>query len=212
MLERLIAQDGDLELVGACATAIEAVQLLRGTRLDLLFLDVEMPGMTGLEMLAAIERAPAVVLVTGNREYAADAFEAGVTDYLVKPVSHARFLKAVQRVRARRGDGHRARDRWIFVRKDRALVRLDLADIRRIEADRDFVVIHTGTTRQRVAGSMEEMESRLPSDLFVRVHRSHIVRVDLIADFEDNSVVIGKDVVPVGRSYRGPLLARIRGR
>lgn len=209
VLERFVAQDADLQLVGSCSSAIEAAALLRREPVDLLFLDVEMPGMSGLEMLDALAASLDVVLVTGSREYAVDAFDAGVADYLVKPVAHARFLKCLERVRARRGR-QTPGDRWIFVRRDRALVRLDLADIRRIEAERDVVILHTTKGPYRVPATMQSMEARLPSGDFIRVHRSHIVRLDLVVDFEDDSLVIGKDVIPVGESYRAGLLARIR--
>lgn len=211
VLERYIAQDADLELVGSCSSAVEAAAVLRREPLDLLFLDVEMPEMSGLELLDALGSPLDVVLVTGSRDYAADAFDAGVADYLVKPVAHARFLKTLERVRSRRGR-QPSGDRWIFVRRDRALVRVDLADIRRIEAERDFVVLHTTKGPYRVPATMQSMETRLPSADFLRVHRSHIVRLDLVEDLEDNSLVIGKDVVPVGESYRAGLLARIRAR
>lgn len=209
VLERYIASDDHLMLVGSCDTALEAAAVLRDASIDLLFLDVEMPGMTGLELLGAIERLPVVVLVTSNREYAADAFEAGVTDYLIKPVTPARFLKAVARVRARLAHGARPVDRWIFVKQEKALVRLDLAEVRRVEAAGDFVMIHTTKRVLRVAATMQEMAARLPAGLFLRVHRSHIVRLDLVTDFEDNSLVIGADVIPVGESYRAALLQRI---
>lgn len=209
VLERYIAAEDDLMLAGSCTTALEAAAVLRDVPIDLLFLDVEMPGMTGLELLGAIERLPDVVLVTANREYAADAFEAGVTDYLVKPLTPARFLKAVARVRARLGRAARPADRWIFVRQERALVRLDLADVRRVEAAGDFVVIHTGKRSIRVAATMQEMTTRLPAGLFLRVHRSHIVRLDLVTDFEDNTLVVGAEVIPVGESFRAALLKRI---
>lgn len=210
VLERYIGTDDDLVLAGSCTTALEAAAVLRDASIDLLFLDVEMPGMTGLELLAAIERLPDVVLVTSNREYAADAFEAGVTDYLVKPLTPARFLKAVARVRARLAHASRPMDRWIFVKQEKALVRLDLAEVRRVEAAGDFVMIHTTKRVLRVGATMQEMAGRLPAGLFLRVHRSHIVRLDLVTDFEDNSLVIGADVIPVGESYRAALLRRIR--
>lgn len=209
VLERFIAQDNDLVLVGSCATALEAAAALRGTPVDVLLLDVEMPGMSGLELLDSLEHRFDTILVTGRQDFAVRGFEAGVTDYLVKPVSHARFLKALNRVRQRRSAGPAPRDRSIFVRVNRTLTRLDLTDITRVEADRDYVVFHTTRTTHRVRGTLQAVAKRLPPDLFVRIHRSHIVRLDRVVDFEHNSVVVGKDVVPVGAAYRSALLRRM---
>lgn len=209
VLEQFVAQDTDLVLVGSCATALEAAAVLRGTPVDVLLLDVEMPGMSGLELLATLEPRFDTILVTGKQDFAVHGFEAGVTDYLVKPVSHARFLKAVNRVRQRRSAAPVARDRSIFVRVNRSLIRLDLTDITRVEAERDYVVFHTTKTTYRVRATLEAVAKRLPPDLFVRIHRSHVVRLDRVVDFEHNSVVVGSDVIPVGAAYRAALLKRM---
>lgn len=210
VLERFIAQDEELELAGSCATAVEAAKVLRRERVDLLFLDVEMPEMSGFELLQTVEQRFEVILVTGKKEFALDAFEAGVLDYLVKPVSYARFLKAVGRARKRAGEGPQPGDEWIFVRIDRGLVRIDLDEIVRVEAARDYVVYHTSKGPRRVRDTLEAIAQRLPSRHFIRIHRSHIVRLDQVVDFQHNSVVVGREVISVGASYRPGLLERLR--
>lgn len=206
-LARFAAQAGGLELVASCATPAEALREVAQHAPDLLFLDMEMPGMSGLELLDAIDDRPAVIMITGNAAYAVAAFDADVADYLVKPVSFARFLKAVARVR--REAAPRSEASALFVRSEGRIVRLALDEIERVEAEKDYVVLCGPGRKVRVHSTMKQMEERLPPDLFVRVHRSHIVRLDRIVDLEQSSLVVGRAVIPVGESFRAALLARM---
>jgi DNA-binding LytR/AlgR family response regulator len=240
LIQRYVEQHDVLSLAGSCASATEAVSRLRAGNIDVVFLDVEMPEMTGLELARVLARArdaaPQVVLVTGKPEYAVEAFDVAAIDYLLKPVQYARFLQAVERVvatraphapvaeatapagataarataseRADAGTGPTSRD-VMFVRVDGRLVRIALREVHWVEAKGDYVVVHTQRKRYTVHATMRMMEAHLPVGDFARVHRSHIVRLDRIVDIEESTLVVEREVIPVGASYRGPLLARL---
>lgn len=223
LLARYVGQHDALQLVATCASALEAVPVLRGDGVDVVFLDVEMPEMSGLDLVRSLERRPAIVLVTGKAQYAVEAFAVAVADYLLKPVQYARFLQAVERVvRAVGADRTpspgapptvaspmgKSRD-VLFARIDGRLVRIPLVEVHWVEAKGDYVLLHAPRRRYMVHATMKTMAERLPAADFVRVHRSHIVRVDRIVDLEDATIVVERDVIPVGASYRDALLARL---
>jgi len=219
LMARYVDQHDALMLAGVCDSAIASVPLLREGAVDVLFLDVEMPEMTGLELVRALDACPHVVLVTGKQHYAVEAFDVSVTDYLLKPVQYARFLQAVERVLQARSATHvlppappaaleRASDS-LFARVDGRLVRIDTRDVHHVEARGDYVLVHTPKKHYLVHATMKQMEARLPGDAFVRVHRSHIVRLDRIVDLEEATLVVERDVVPIGASHREGLLARL---
>ncbi len=231
LLTRYVGQHDALQLVEVCASAVEAVPFLRVGDVDVVFLDVEMPEMSGLELVRALDRRPHVVLVTGKAQYAVEAFAVAVSDYLLKPVQFPRFLQAVERVmRARQAEAHldapptppapqgpsepeEAATAWsrdiLFARVDGRLMRIPLREVHWVEAKGDYVLLHAPKQRYMVHATMKTMEARLPAADFVRVHRSHIVRLDRIVDLEESTIVVERDVVPVGASYRTPLLMRL---
>lgn len=221
LLTEYVRRHDGLEVNAVCESAVEAVNVL-GTAdsADLLLLDIEMPELTGLEFARAIDPAMHVVIVTANAEYAVEAFDVEAVDYLVKPVSYARFLKAVNRVKkaaeppsdAPASDDAPTEDAptTLFVNTGDRYVRVSLSGVLYIEAEGNYVHVHTQDgTSHLVRSTMKQMASRLPRDDFVRVHRSYIVRVDQIKDIEDWSVVIGSTVIPVSESHRGRLMETI---
>lgn len=224
LLARYVGQHDALQLVASCESAVAAVPHLRAGEADVVFLDVEMPEMSGLELVRALDACPAVVLVTGKAQYAVEAFAISVTDYLLKPVQYPRFLQAVERVVRQRQQQETAAHRpptampraaggdsrdVLFARVDGRLVRIPLGEVHWVEAKGDYVLLHAPKRRYMVHATMKTMEERLPPGDFVRVHRSHIVRVDRIVDLEDTTIVVERDVIPVGASYREALLARL---
>ena len=211
VLKKYVNQHGDLELVITCASAVEAVRELRQTEVDLMYLDVEMPEMTGLELMRSLDKCPQVILVTSKEGYALEAIELEVTDYLVKPIEYSQFLKATARAQRRHAQPPAPiSDKHIFVRYDGRLTKLDLQDVVRIEAKGDAIMVHTTKTVYQVSATMKAIEASLPEADFVRVHRSHIVRIDRIVDIEETNLVIGRDVIPVSASHRAGLLRRLR--
>lgn len=225
LLARYVGQHDALHLAGVCDSAVAAVPVLRGGEVDVVFLDVEMPEMSGIELVRALDRRPHIVLVTGKAQYAVEAFNVAVSDYLLKPVQYPRFLQAVERVvRAREVEAPPAvreppavaaippsdsvRD-VLFARVDGRLVRIPLREVHWVEAKGDYVLLHAPRKRYMVHATMKTMEERLPPADFVRVHRSHIVRLDRIVDLEEATIVVERDVIPVGASYRDALLSRL---
>lgn len=226
LIEHFIQQHDVLEHVGSCASAIEAANRLRQGGQDLVFLDVEMPEMSGLELLKSLKERPQVILVTSKKEYALEAFDVDVTDYLLKPPSYGRFLQAVERAR-RRAEAANAEgaanddeapksagprqdaDDHVFVKTGGRLVKLDLGDLLYVEAQGDYMLMHTPTDKHLVHSTMKAMASRLPESDFVRVHRSYVVRLDQIKDIEDRSLVIARAVIPIGATYKDALMKRL---
>jgi DNA-binding LytR/AlgR family response regulator len=212
VLERYVREHGDIELVASCSSAVEAARVLRNARVDLLYLDIEMPEMSGLDLLRSLEDRPQVIVVTGKESYAVEAFQLEVTDYLVKPILYPQFLRATSRALRRIGESTpaEASDRHVFVRFDGRLTKLDLQEVQRFEAHGDTVLVHTPKRVYEISATMKAVESVLPKREFARVHRSHIVRIDQIVDIEETNLVIGRDVIPISASYRPALLRRLR--
>ena len=223
VIEHYIAQHDALELVASCESAIEAANVLQRQGIDLVFLDVEMPLMTGIELAKSLDERPQIVLVTAKEEYAIEAFDVEVTDYLLKPVAYARFLQAVQRAQRRASAAAPSASpaepppaaapapSYVFVRTEGRLVRLELERVLWIEAQGDYVMIHTSDKEKRylVHATMKSMQDKLPDSAFVRVHRSYIVRLDRIDDIEDTTIVMDRKVIPIGASYKEALLRRL---
>jgi DNA-binding LytR/AlgR family response regulator len=211
MLEGLVAQTDFLSVDKSFQNPVEAVNYLRDHHADILFLDVEMPGMTGLEMLSAIEELPYVILVSGKAEYALEAFHFEVEDYLLKPPTYVRFLKAVKKVQEKLSQDQAVQFKgdFVFVKSDTALVKVDIRQVQWVEALADYVAIVTKEKKYVCHSTMKAIEAKLPPDQFVRVHRSYIVRIDQIDAIEDKTVSVGKKVIPVGGTYRDGLMGRL---
>lgn len=211
IIEQFVEDTPGLTLRASFDSAAKAVSDPALGEARVLFLDVEMPTMSGLEMLGTLSEPPMVILVTSNPDYAVQAFDVDVIDYLLKPVTYARFLKAVNRCRMAMGSGVAPEDtpEHVFVKSDGRLIKLPLVDIEWIEAQRDYVLIHTPVKELFFHSTMKRLSDRLGDADFVRVHRSYIVRLDKIENIEDGSIVIGKKVIPVGESFRDNLLGRL---
>jgi DNA-binding LytR/AlgR family response regulator len=209
-LKQLIEKVPFLTLLHSCASASEALKVMLSEQIDLIFLDMEMPGMSGLEFLA-MRKDPdtQVVIVTAQKNYAAEAFDFEVSDFLVKPITEARFLKAMTRVRKRQDALRKSEDRDIFVKAKSRLVKINTADILYIEAVGNHASLYTSTERYVVLATLKSLESRFPEQRFMRVHNSFIVRVDQITAVEENLVILGKKSVPVSRAHWKSLLNRL---
>lgn len=212
-LEQRLQQWPGIKFAGSCGTAMEATQFLSEQSIGLIFLDIQLPGMSGLSFVKSIELSQTqVILITANRDYAADAFEFDVTDFLVKPFSDERFMKAMLRVNKKRqsaGNVQQGNTDHIFVKVNSVLEKIVLAEIQYVEAMADYVNIQTSARRYTVHATMKSIESSLPSTEFMRVHNSFIVRMDQIARVEDNAVLIGQKVIPVSRAKQKPLMERL---
>lgn len=202
-----------LSLEGICLSALEASGVLMKNKIDLLFLDVMMPGMTGLQFIKSLAAdKPQIILVTSEKEYALDAFEFEVTDFLLKPVSDERLLKAVMKAKKNHeseGDISSS-DNHLFIKVNSRLVKINMKDIKYVNAMDDYVVVYTLDAKFVIHSTMKSVENVLGSKDFLRVHNSYIVRLDKIAEIEDNTIVMGKELIPVSRSKMNGLMQRLK--
>lgn len=213
-LEEKINQTMTLNLIGSCSNALEASNLVMTKNVDLIFLDVMMPGMTGLEFIKTLSASrPELIMITSNREFAAEAFDYDVTDFLVKPVAYERFLKAVSKAKRnfdKKGTTINTIDDHIFIKVASRFIKLELKNIQYIEALADYVTIYTATDKYTIHSTMKGIETTLPAADFARVHNSFIVRLDKIAAIEDNSITVNKTTIPVSRNKFKPLMQRLK--
>ncbi len=213
-LENKINQTTLLNLIGSCSNAIEASNLVMGGSVDLIFLDVMMPEMTGMDFMKTLDVSrPEVVIITSNKEFAVEAFEYDVTDFLIKPFAYERFLKAVTKVKRnfdKKGTTINTVDDHIFIKVSSRFIKLDLKTIQYIEALADYVTIHTLTEKFTIHSTMKGIEQTLPANDFARVHNSFIVRLDKISAIEDNCISVNKTTIPVSRNKFKPLIQRLK--
>lgn len=211
LITEYINQTDDLNLVGTFTSAIKASNALSRESVDLIFLDVEMPDMTGLELIKSLDKKPQIILITSKKDYAIEAFEYQVADYLLKPISYSRFLKAANKARELFEVKQKSAStpKQLYIKEDSVLVNVSLNDIVWIEALGDYVTIHLTDKKHTVLTTMKSMDSKLPAEEFMRVHRSFIVRVDKINNLDGNMLVVGKKLIPIGKSYRKTLMDRL---
>lgn len=211
VLEQCINQVDFLNLVKSCSNPMEALNFLQKENIDLIFLDVEMPEMTGFDLIKNIKQLPQIILTTSKKNYALEAFEYHITDYLVKPIQQARFLKAVLRAKEilEKENHISVSTDHIFVKSLSKFIRIQTKDILWIEALGDYANIYSNNERITVLTTMKDLESKLSSTDFVRVHRSYIVRFDKIKIIQDAIVQIDQKIIPVGKSYKENLMARL---
>jgi DNA-binding LytR/AlgR family response regulator len=213
-LEEKIRQTMMLNLVGSCSSAMEASNLVMTQSIDLIFLDVMMPGMSGIEFIKTLSASrPEVIMITSNKDFAAEAFDYDATDFLVKPVTYDRFLKAVSKAKRnfdKKGTTINTIDDHIFIKVASRFIKLELKKIQYIEALADYVTIFTDSEKYTIHSTMKGIEATLPANDFARVHNSYIVRLDKIAAIEDNSITVNKSTIPVSRNKFKPLMQRLK--
>lgn len=201
ILESYVNDVPGLTCTASCKTALEALTLIGSEEIDLLFLDVNMPGLSGIELLKAISTPPPVILTTAYPEYALEGYELNVIDYLLKPISFDRFLKAVMKVKNLAAPAG-GTGRTIMVKADKKIWPVDVADILYLEASGDYVTIHTRTRKILTHETLRNMENRLPPNLFLRVHKSWIVAPGAVDYLEGYMLHINGKDIPVGKTYR----------
>ena len=213
-LKQLASQVKDLTVVGECSSAMEAWNLLREQPVHLLLLDIEMQGMSGLELTRNLgSNRPVIVFTTSKREYAAEAFELNVADYIVKPVTPARFIQAIDKVRDILDSGKEevkfSEDEFIFIRDSNIVRRLGLDDILYAEAMGDYVKLYTPGKFYAIHSTLKAVEERLPAGRFLRIHRSYIVAVSKIETIQEGALIINGKPLPVADAYRNALNKRM---
>ena len=214
LLEDNISKVPFLELVDKCENAIEAMQVLKEKEIDLVFLDIQMPGLTGLQFIESLDKKPMFILVTAYEKYALQGFDLNVVDYLVKPVPLDRFVRACNKAydyylsKQKPADNAPAIN-YLFVNVDYSLLKVNFSDIMWIEGLKDYIKINLKSTSKPVVTrmSMKSIEDALPSSKFIRVHKSYIIAVDYVTAVRKNNVFIGQTEIPVSDSYPGALAA-----
>ncbi len=214
ILEHYIKKHSQLELLASLSNSTEGLQYIISTQgIDLLFLDIEMPDLSGLQLLRALPKAPATILTTSRSDYALDAYDLAVLDYLVKPVDFARFSKSIAKIMEHL-QPHKAtvqeQEDHIFVKSAGKIVRLEFNSIFYIEALSDYVVIATSTQKHIVYSTLKGIEEKLPAEQFIRVHRSYIVNLNHVNVIEEGSIVLQGKLIPISKSYQDSFYARIK--
>jgi DNA-binding LytR/AlgR family response regulator len=213
-MKQLVSQVKDLELVKECEDAMEAYHAMNEKPVDLLLLDIEMPGMTGLELIKNLRnKKPLIIFTTAKKDYAVEAFELNVIDYLVKPVSPARFLQAIEKanetVASDKQEVKLNEQEFVFVKDNGVLKRINVDDILYLEAMGDYVKVHTASKFHVLHATLKSIEEKLPASKFIRVHRSYIVSLKKIDFIQEGVITIGKSTIPVADTYRSLLTKRL---
>jgi DNA-binding LytR/AlgR family response regulator len=210
VLQTYIEQIPVLELVGKCSNAFEAMQVLRQKTVDILFLDIKMPQLSGTEFLRSLKNQPDVIFTTAYREYAVEAFDLEAADYLLKPISLERFIKAVNKICDRddviedidRGISNGNSAAFLYFRADRKMVKVLVDHIIYVESQKDYIkIIRRDDKPLIVKQSITSMEDMLPVNKFLRIHRSFIVATDKVTAFTQQDVEMGGIQIPIGRAY-----------
>ena len=210
VIESHVSKIDGLEVIATFQNAVKAFQALRDTEVDILFLDIQMPRLTGIEFLRMMKNPPKVVFTTAYREYALEGFELDVVDYLLKPISFNRFLKAVDKIFDLHSSGDRAVEtsdesqskQFVFVPVDKKNVKICLNEIIYLESKRDYVLIKTLNKEVVTHQTMTYMEERLPDPSFLRVHRSFIINTNMIESWSNNEIELPDIQIPIGRTYK----------
>lgn len=219
VLSRYITDIGGMEIAGQCRNAIEALEVLRERRIDVIFLDIKMPRIIGTEFLKNLAHPPKVIFVTAYREYAVDGFELDAVDYLVKPVSFERFLKAITKLNRLVGgealspelQAPAATESFVYLKVDRDMKKVFVDDITYLESWKDYVKIFLKNgTHLIVKQSITSMEHLLPHQKFLRIHRSFIISMDNISGYNATAVQLGKTEIPIGRFYKQSVMDRLQ--
>ncbi len=219
VLRRYVAQVPMLNLVGECANAVQALTALKQQQVDILFLDIQMPQLSGINLIAALSHSPKIILTTAFEQYAIHAFELNVTDYLLKPIRFDRFLKAV--MKAIPGlesspstepvsyQSEKAEPAFLYFRADRKMVKVFLNDILYIESLKDYVKVYTIKGMIITKYAMAALEAMLPANDFLRVHRSFLISVNKIDSFTTEEIEISGQKIPLGKLYRQQAIKKL---
>ncbi len=220
LLEKFVEKIPHLELVAKCEHPLKALPFLQSNDIDLIFLDIQMPEMTGVDFLKMLALPPAIIFTTAYPSYALEGYELNITDYLLKPIAFERFARAVSKateeVRLKKLDqkqtsGGLTKD-FILLNADHKVYKIRYRDVEYIESMREYAAFHT-TSQGRILSliSLKQLEKDLPSGQFMRIHKSYIANIDKIHTLEGNMVHIGQNKLPIGASYKVQVLKTVFG-
>jgi DNA-binding LytR/AlgR family response regulator len=211
---------GNLSIAATCGNGLEVFSALKTVTVDLLFLDIQMPELTGIELLRTLKNPPPVIITTAYSDYAVVGFELNVIDYLLKPISFDRFLKAIDKFETRINpsriiekvitqDERNSNEGFLYVKSDKKMVRIMIKDILFIEGLKDYVKIHTKSRPVITHQTLTYFEEKLAADQFIRVHRSYIVSTSRISAYSSNQLEIGNTIIPIGITYTKDFLRKM---
>jgi DNA-binding LytR/AlgR family response regulator len=214
VIEDMISQLDDFICIETFQNALDAYNYLETNDVDVVFLDVEMPKMGGIELLKSLKKSPMVVMITSHEEFALESYEYNVTDFLKKPAEWSRFLKTIEKIRKEFLDLaaqllESSDQEHVFIKTDSKLVQLNLSQVLWVEALGNYIRVHTEEDKYTVLSTMKEIEAKLPPKDFIRVQRSFIIRVDKVKAIEDNYIIIKDKEIHIGKSYKEDFNKRI---
>lgn len=217
VIENHLNKIDNYEIVEKCSDAISAYNVLKNKKIDLIFLDIQMPEMTGLEFLRSLNNPPKVILTTAHREYALDGFDLDVVDYLLKPISFTRFIQAIEKffisyaanTSEKSQIQQNEEEKFIYIKADKKINKISLDEILYIESMKDYITIFCKSKRITTKQKISEMENELPEDMFIRIHKSFIVSKLHITSFTAYSVNIGSKELTIGRTYKNSVFKAI---
>lgn len=217
ILSDYVSKSNGLELVNTFTNPIEAFASIERDKIELIFLDVQMPELTGIQFMKLLGNKAKIILTTAYPEYALDGYEHNIVDYLLKPISFERFTLSIQKIQTSELQTFRTSDlpntlEHIFVKTEHKIVRVDLNDILYIEGLKDYISIYTPTERILTLMNMKKVEELLPSKRFIRVHKSYIVSLDKIKSIEKNRIYIDEQGIPIGDTYKDEFYIRLEGK
>ncbi len=222
VMETYIDQVPEMELVARCENAFKANEALKNNHVDVMFLDIQMPQLTGIEFLKTLSDPPEVIFTTAYPDYAVEGFELNAMDYLLKPISMERFMKCVNKISDRLSsksnevEFNPEDEDYFFVKADKKLVKVSYSEILYIEGLKDYVIIRKEGGRVITLQTMKSLETKMPSKQFMRVHRSYIVNVQKINAIVGNMIEITEKGqtkhLPIGKNYRDALLTAIQNK
>lgn len=210
IIEKYITQTPQLQLVGVCSNALQAFELLHRENIDVIFLDIKMPGINGVDFLRSLKNPPAIIFTTAYAEYAAQSYELEAVDYLMKPVTYERFKKSIHKLFKKNVTAPEVvKPGYIFIKVDGKLVKIFYDDILYIEAMKDYLKLVTRQKTHITHMTVKTMQELLPAEKFLRVHRSYIVAIGHITSAGNTQLQLSEKVIPVSESYRKQLFERI---
>ena len=211
-VETFIDKSVLIDLKGSFQNPVEALDFLKDNRIDLIFLDIRMSELSGFEFLDKLQNRPSVIIASAYEEYALKGFEYEVDDYLLKPFSYERFLKAIEKIKSSRDSANISEAEkvdYITVKSENRIEKININSILYIEGMRDYLRIHTTDKKIMTLMNFSTMESILPADKFIRIHRSFMVAIDKINVIEKDSVSVNNSILPIGRSYKKQFFERV---
>ncbi|RYE27568.1 MAG: response regulator transcription factor [Sphingobacteriaceae bacterium] len=202
VLENFISRTPELQLVGKCTHAGDAFQLLHSRPVELMFLDIRMPGINGLDFVRSLKSPPAVIFTTAFAEHAVTGFELEAADYLLKPITYERFEKSIQRLLKTYRPEAPVPKTYTYFKVSGQLVKVHHAELQYAQSVKDYILLHTASGNYLTHMTMKYLDELLPEDLFLRVHRSYLVNRSFVDKASKNTIYLGKQVIPIGENYR----------